>query len=409
MKNLFRFTLLIIIALAISLTFITPAFAIANPDTLQVDAVYAYHNLTEYGDQLYLIEYYNHYATIPTETVSQAFVVNLYAINGTTILKSTIPYAYYRKGYDRGYASIYFTAAQAVVLTWGAAYTVKMLGTVPPFAIAPSSAAKTIDYWSTFTSPWDCHKELAARIIYSAYILNTSWNIATTQSLTSETTAGTKLSTYGEAYFGNVIVDLKLMASQAFYAYASTPDNYKVDYQGHNYNVYNTGTATFTKGSATVVGVATVWTNAMVGREIKPVSEDSWWVITGWTNGTTITIASAFPYATQTNALYIIGTTHAKSLTTGLFGTPFDFSSLASKLGMSLGWFNALLVMSVIAAGDFVLIKYGGSYKGVTFIDGIACTLAAASGMFPLVGAVAFATISVLLFLYTMFYNKATA
>ena len=409
MKTLIKLLFLIVITLAIALSFVTPAFAIANPDTLQIDAVYVYRNLKEYGDQLYLIEYYCHYASIPTETVTTAFAVNLYDIDGVTVLGADSPYAYYRKGYDIGYASIYFTAAQASSLTWGAAYTVKMEGVIPPFVVSPSSTAKTIDYWSTNTSPWEGHKELAARIIYSAYILNSSWSITSAQYLTQETTAGTKLSTYGEAYFTNVIANAKIMASQAFYSYAATPDNMKVDYQGHNYDVYNTGTATFTKGSNIVAGNGTVWTAAMVGREIKPVSEDSWWVITGRTDDTHITIASAFPYATQTTVGYIIGVTHSKSLTTGLFGTPLDFSSLANTLGMTVSWLNAIIVFLIIGAGDFVLIKYGGSYKGLTFIDGVACTLASVSGMFPLQGSVAFATIAVLLFLYTMFYNKATA
>lgn len=384
-----------------------PVLAISDPDIYQINAAYVYRNLRETGDQLYLVEYYCHYETLPSENITTAFQVILYDTDDTTPLEVVYPYAYYRLGYDRGYASIYLPADSA--LTWGADYSFTIAGREPPFGVglAPESSHHDIDLWTTYTNMDDTQRELAGRVLYSAYILNNSWNIDV--SLLTDTTAGLKLSAYGEAYFSNVISSLRLVAPQAFYYTSMDADNYNINYQGHNYNVYNTGTATFTKGSTTVTGDGTTWTEAMVGREIKPVSEDSWWEITARNSNTELVIASAYPYTTQTDVLYIIGTTHQDSLFDAVIGTPLDLTDLANDWGMSVSWTNSLMTLVFIGVLDFMILKKGGSMKGMIFLDMIVCGLAAVIGMFPLVGAVTFATLGTLLVLYLMFYNKATA
>lgn len=423
------------LVLFVSLAAPVPVSAIADPDaTVQVNAVYAYRNVAAYGDALFFVEYYCHYSTLPTETVTEAFKVELYAVDGTTPLGHSHPFAYYRQGYDAGYAAIYFTAAEVTAsLTWGAAYTVKMLGIVPPFTVAPTSSAESV-VWSTYTSPEDVHKEFASRVINAAYLLEHSWNLPTdgSQSLLTPAasdvagtsygyTSGTTLSMYGMAYFTHVVPSppsLQVAAPYSLQSYTATPDNFKIDYQGRNYNVYNTGTATFTKGSTEVVGSGTVWTEAMEGRDIKPLmvglvpiskDETGWWRIADVTDGTHITLESAYPYSTKTGAMYMLGTTHEKSLTVNVLNNPLDMTDLADSLGISVNWLSALLVLILIGVLDAWLIASTDSHKGITFIDGIVCELAAAGGMFTLTGAIAFAVIGVLLLLYTLFYNKATA
>lgn len=434
-KKLLSLSLLALIILALALSFVSPVLAIADPDTISIDSITVYRNVSANGDMLFFIEYYCHYATLPTETVTDAFKIELYDTDGTTPLGHTHPFAYYRKGYDRGYAAIYFTAAEVTAsLTWGADYSVKMLGIVPPFTTAPESDARDIDTWSANTSSIEVHKEFAGKIINAAYVLSHSWNIPSDQSLLTPTTdaygvsygatyyaAGATLSLYGMAYFTHVVPDppgLKTAAPYALQSYTSEPEDFKIDYQGRNYDVYNTGTATFTKGSTTVTGSGTVWTEAMEGRDIKPFmvgttpidgDEKGWYRITDVADGTTLTISSAYPYSTKTGAIYVIGTTHEKSLTVNVLHNPLDMSDLADQWGISVNWLSGILVLGLIGVLDAWLISKTDSHKGITFIDGVICCLAAAGGLFTLTGAIAFAVAGVLLLLYTMFYNKATA
>lgn len=69
---------------------------------------------------------------------------------------------------------------------------------------------------------------------------------------------------------------------------------------------YTTGTATATQGSATITGVGTTWTAAMVGRYIRIASDYTYYLITAVGGVTSLTIEVAYAPATQSLASYEI-------------------------------------------------------------------------------------------------------
>jgi hypothetical protein len=73
---------------------------------------------------------------------------------------------------------------------------------------------------------------------------------------------------------------------------------------------YTTGTITVTNGSADVVGLATVFTAAMVGRSLKitdPDGDGMWYKIESYTSGTEITLENTYAGITAGGQAYTIG------------------------------------------------------------------------------------------------------
>ena len=69
---------------------------------------------------------------------------------------------------------------------------------------------------------------------------------------------------------------------------------------------YTTGTLTFTQGSASVVGVGTTWTAAMIGRKIALGIGSPYYRITAVGSTTTLTIADVYAEATAATSTYTI-------------------------------------------------------------------------------------------------------
>ena len=69
---------------------------------------------------------------------------------------------------------------------------------------------------------------------------------------------------------------------------------------------YTTGTVSVTNGSATITGSGTTWTAAMVGRWFT-ATDGLWYRIAGFTNSTTLTLATNFAGATASSLSYTIG------------------------------------------------------------------------------------------------------
>lgn len=256
--------LVMLTVLAVSL-FPVPALAIAYPvNPTIIRSTYVYHHCLETNDQLYFIDYFIEYAAIPTETVTEAFVVTLIDTDGVTQLKSVAPFTfiwtgYAHKGYNRGMVAIYFTAAEAAALTWGAAYTIRIAGNpLLAWPGAPPSTTAAIDYWSSSSGIGTTQTELSSQILYLAQALTPIWSLSMTQELAS----GTLLDAPGESYFGGVIQNLRSMAPYAFSVSITEPefeDRVPTNAWAVTLSALTNNTPLDLTNSATAIGMSRTW------------------------------------------------------------------------------------------------------------------------------------------------------
>jgi hypothetical protein len=198
--------------------FITPCLAIDEPDSLSINGVYVYRNCQEVADQLYLIDYTILYPVDgePDEDATEAYLVRL--MDGTDELGAVAPYSYYYYGYDRGVVAIYFSAADAP--GWGGDYTMTLEGN-PMFtwnAERPYVSVNAFNVWAD--NPMETTQEvLSSRILWLADQLEIAWEV----DMITTAQGGSFLTEYGEAYFGNVIPDLRTMAPFVYSSGTVTP------------------------------------------------------------------------------------------------------------------------------------------------------------------------------------------
>lgn len=210
---------------AISVSIVKPVYAIDAPDTLTINAVYAYRHCRMDDDQLYIVDYNIAYTgDNPDENITEAFLVRL--MNGTTELGSTAPYAYYDDGYARGIAAIYFTSADAP--TWQGSYTMVLTGnpTLDWGGDPPSTSVSTFDLWSSSTGQGATEAEVTSRVLYFADLLEVAWSVDLIETVGS----GSWLTSYGEDYFSNSIPYLSEICPLVYSASLSTPTYERRDY-----------------------------------------------------------------------------------------------------------------------------------------------------------------------------------
>lgn len=106
----------------------SPAYAIPEADSVNINGVYVYRHCLESDDNLFLVDYTITYGTNPDEGANEAYIFRL--MDGAVELGSTSAYAYYDDGYGRGLAAIYFTADEVTSLgiTWEDPYTIQIDG-----------------------------------------------------------------------------------------------------------------------------------------------------------------------------------------------------------------------------------------------------------------------------------------
>ena len=222
------FSILTIVTLWLLLIASPALAAIASPDDLQIDSVYAYRHCLETNDQLYIIEYFIDYDPDhdpltddnPDESITEAFLCRF--MDGVDELKSVAPYAYYDDGYDEGVIAIYFASDDPDLPTWEGVYTIELTGnpTLDWGGDPPSTSTSTADFWSSSTGIADTQDELTARILYLADQLELAWGI----NMVDSTGTGSYLSDYGEAYFANAISNIQAMAPKAFAGSTTSPE-----------------------------------------------------------------------------------------------------------------------------------------------------------------------------------------
>ncbi len=203
LKRLIRLTATLVLGSFLLLSTSTSVYAISNPDSgpfiVQVDA---YQNLDTIGDVLLLVRINIPYAVAPDEPSSKAFIGRL-LLAGETVAE-TIPYAFYNSGYGYNTFALYASSG----ITWEAAYTINLSGspTLEWTGDIPNISTTTID-WHTSSSSALSQSLLASNILDWASSLTSYWSVV----LLTTTAGGSVLSSYGVAYFTNVIPYLQTL------------------------------------------------------------------------------------------------------------------------------------------------------------------------------------------------------
>jgi hypothetical protein len=211
-----KYILSIILAVIALLGLAVPVYAdTANPDsTPEVFSKYVFRNLLETGDSLYIWYANVPYASLPATPFSQTFIWRL--LDGATVLGSTTGYdGINDDGFNHAIFSMYFPASAGLV--WEDTYTLRLSGNPVAFVTPPEYNFNfEVSDYTSLTTTADNQAELADQITDYADILNTEWGLAVTYYLTYQSGTSTVLSTYGEAYFMEVVFGLQDMATKAF-------------------------------------------------------------------------------------------------------------------------------------------------------------------------------------------------
>lgn len=387
-------------------------FAQAVPDSgPSISAVYAFQNLAQNGDQLYLIDETTSYAAIPTSTFTQSFVVRLFAADGTTVLATATPFSLYSSGYSRNIIALYLNAATAP--TWQLAYTMQIMGN-PLITWAGSTplTSSSITWWCPMTGMALSQQSLATQILTLASYLDAAWGYAGTSSdLLQSTSAGQVLSTVGQSVFLGILPGLASLAPAAFSAVVSQPTIIpNTTISGTLAN--GTGTAIF---APLTLGVGTSRITVTVGGSFTVTLQGG--TAGTATSGTGIVTGSPQDLTAGANTINVtagnftieLAGANAKDVSKQTILTPWDITGAAAALGLSTGWGGAILTFGVMFAVDIWLSRKTKGTKGIILIDDfifIACTIAGfLSPLIIAVGAVIFAFFTV----NALFFSKSYA
>jgi len=379
-----RFTISLLVALTLILAYAVPVLAIADPDSpSQVGASYMYEDLLEDGDAGLLIDYYIDYAVLPDETATEAYMAIFVDTDGITQIKSMAPYTfegavYTDKGYGRGLIWMYFTPAE--VTAWGidvanqALYEIWFSGnpTLTWAGDPPKTEVVGIGYWMPAGA--SASTLLTLRILYYAQTLETVWG----EDMILETALGSRLTTAGEAYFMNVISDLRSMAPGVFSAAEYSPTLEDLDYETTFGAVVTDGTASVFGDPITLVeGSQSVDIDGGVpGTIIFTLERGTEGTVTddvGTVNGSPVTITEGTNTLTATGLGAITVVVNLENtqtaITSTLTGTGFDMSDAAALFGISNATFSGLLwaLVSVLVCYSAYQTLRTGRYTLIIF------------------------------------------
>lgn len=342
---------LILLAVTLLLAWLPSAvLAIADPDTLWVRGVYVFEDCLEDGDVGVLVEYEVDYTVLPSEVVTEAYLVIFIDSDGTTQLAATAPYAYVDNGFGRGAAWIYFTAAEATSYALSrtdmADYRIRLSGnpTVPSgWTGDPPGIVTDITYWQDGGTTSTL---FGLRVLEFADNLGVAWGLA----LSEPTTIGYRLSDTGAEYFCNVIPGLRSIAPSIFQEGTIDPIDVDQDRTTRFGAVLTdiTGTAlgspvTLTEGTNTVNILTTGTFNieleqGTVGNVTggtATVQDDPVDLVAG-SNTLTVT-------ATGTILIYVVLQTTQTTITDATLGTAFDLTTLGEHFSMSRLWISGVV------------------------------------------------------------------
>lgn len=380
MKKLLRIILSsILLSIILIVSLVMPVLAIDDPDVPPtLPSVYIYEDLIEDGDLGMLAEYYIDYtvAGTPTEPVSQSYLVIFIDTDGTTQLRAVAPYPYEDNGYYRGYAWIYFSAADVTAYSLDSAdealYSMWIRGnpTVPSgWTGDPPSGTGVITEWHT---TGDSAVLLAQRVLNFSFILNTEW--APTD-IVESTPVGNALTDEGESYWTNVIPNLRIMAPACFSDRRADPTYEDLDYTTSFGATATSGTATIAGSPVTLAAGANTITANTTGDftlTLNPgtygtIADDTGTISTSPSNlvpgDNVITVTGVGDLTVTVN----LGTVQ-QTLTDEVTGTGLDLTTIATVFGMSgiafSGIIWALLTILICGATYVSTSKLGGLQRG---------------------------------------------
>ena len=209
-------------AVLVTIIPVNRALAIASPDNLDILVIKAFQNTVESNDILFIANYNIDYGTIPTETVTEAFIFRL--MDGTTELGSTAPFSFVNSGYDEGVVALYFSASDVdlIGVTWeDPNYEVRLQGNPSLFASPPVVVNASIDWNSVLTTKSDLRDFLNGLAIS----LQLNWIPYTDPDIELLTNAadGNVFTQEGEDYFGNVVPNVRVATPQLFTGRTTLP------------------------------------------------------------------------------------------------------------------------------------------------------------------------------------------
>ncbi len=362
MKKLYRIAVSLTLAVVILTVLAIPVLAIADPDTApQVNAVYVYE--FDDGSAGVLIDYYLDYAVLPTETATESYIAVFVDTDGTTQLKAVAPYTYVDSGYGRGLIYIPFTAAEVTTYSLDsvdqALYRIWLVGnptlTWVPGPDPPKTVA-TIDQWNT---TGDMNVLLALRVLYYADVLELAWSLDVIES----TALGNRLTTIGEQYFTNVILNCRTLAPAAFATGTQTPSKEDIDYSTEFGATATSGTTLLAVSPDTLSAGANTLNTAggvIPGTITLTLTAGTYGTIQDGTGSissspsdlvpgvNTITVTGAGTLTVTVNLQ-----TPQQTATDEVTGTGFDLTTIAARFGMSRMVFSGLvwLLLTIIICG----------------------------------------------------------
>ncbi len=420
-----------------------PVFAIDDPDDPpNILAVYIYENLMEDGDMGVFVDYFIDYtiAGIPTETVTESYLVSFIDTDGTTQISTVAPYTYIGagytdNGYQRGMAWIYISAADVTTYAIDSAnialHEVWLMGNptvASGWAGDPPKTTAGIDFWQT---TGDSATLLAIRVLTFAEILNTAWSPI---EMVEGTVLGSRLTTAGESYFENVVQNLRIIAPSCFAITTVTQTQEDLDYSTVFGATIEDGTGTLpvspldlVEGDNTVdiTGAGTFTLELEQGTEGEAVSIAGGCTIVGspavlvaGTNTITSNLAGTNDITVTVNLVttqtVITDTVTGTGLDVGILW-PGAVETLPEMFGMSTMMLSGLVWMVItilICAATFKVKGQvgvgGGSGKTVMIVFDICIIGGAVLGLLPVL-------VAVLLFIgfgmltgYVLFYRRAS-
>jgi len=344
----------ILLAILLVATVVSPVLAIADPDDMQVLAVYVYEDCLEEGDVGVLVYYLIDYGFLPSETATEAYLFIFMDTDGVTQLKAVAPYTFVDSGYGYGMAWIYFTAAEATTHGLDSAdaalYSIRLSGNptvVSGWTGDPPSVSVGIDYWQTTGTTGVL---VGIRVLYYADVLELLWVF----DLVQTTAEGNKLTALGEEYFVNVILGLRTIAPSIFVYSSYDPLYPDVDYSREFGAVVTSGTGNVTGSPVTLTEGTNIVTANSTGTIIATLTRGT---VGTATNGTGNITGSPVSLVAGTNTLTVtvagnitfnvaLNTTQTM-ITDTIIGTGWDLTDLANLVGMSRMWLS-MVVWSVV-------------------------------------------------------------
>ena len=359
-RHLKLFNTVLVLMLALCYALIpTPVFAIADPDSpTNIGIVEAYESVLEAGDLGVLLDFYIDYATLPTESATEAYEVVFVDTDGTTPLKTVVPYSLLYNGYHEGLAWIYFSAAEVtadtIVVANMALYTVEVNGNAALVWVpgpAPPSTSDTIDTWNTTGDP---NVLLAVDVLAYATNREADWSL----DMIRGTTVGNKLSTYGEQYFENVIANARLAAPNAFYDDVVSPIVEEIDYTTTFGATMTDGTGTCTGSPITLASGANTVAITVAGTFVLELEQGTVGFAESIGGGGSVT-GSPVRLVQGKNTITVPGGGTGNILVTvqlentqtqmddSILGTGLDLTTVAARFGMSRLAFSGLVWLAI--------------------------------------------------------------